>query len=87
MRFPVNQKKVRPILFGACLAVVFVCIVNPLGIASGNHDVDSYTEIRSLLSETKKSKLLYLSSDSDFLNSRALRNYERITVPTLHLKG
>ena len=79
MRFPVNQKKVRPILFGACLAVVFVCIVNPLGIASGNHDVDSYTEIRSLLSETKKSKLLYLSSDSDFFEfkgtSQLRKNY------------
>jgi hypothetical protein len=45
--------------------------VNPFGVASGNLDVDSYTEVRSLLSESKNAKMQYLSSDKDFFEFSA----------------
>jgi hypothetical protein len=45
--------------------------LNPLGLASGSRDFDAYAAIRTLLSETKNAKLLFLSSDSDFYKFRA----------------
>ena len=68
MSKPINQTKFRPIFLSVCLAVVFVCLVNPFGVASGNRDVDSYEGIRSLLSETKNAKVAYLSSDEDYFD-------------------
>ena len=64
----INQRKFKPIFLGVCLTVVFVCLVNPFGVASGNRDVDSYEGIRSLLSETKNAKVAYLSSDEDYFD-------------------
>ena len=60
-----------------CLAVVFACLVNPFGVASGNRDVDPYEGIRSLLSDTRNAKVAYLSSDEDFFDFKGtseLRN-------------
>lgn len=68
MSNPINQTKLRPIFSSVCLVVVFVCLANPFGVASGNLDVDSYEGIRSLLSETKNAKVAYLSSDEDYFD-------------------
>ena len=64
----INQAKIKPIILSVCLALVFVCLINPFGVASGNLDVDSYEGVRSLLSETKNAKVAYLSSDEDYFD-------------------
>ena len=83
----INRSKLRPIFLSVGLAVVFVCLINPFGVASGNRDVDSYTEIRSLLSETKKSKLIYLSSDSDFFEFRGTSQLRKKYSAEFALEG
>jgi hypothetical protein len=50
----------------ALLVVLLLCLINPLGVASGEQDYHSYSEIKSLLSKTDNAKLAYLSSDLDF---------------------
>ena len=66
MSIQINHTKFKSFFLSVCLAVVLVCIANPFGVASGNRDVDSYAGIRSLLSETRNAKVIYLSSDDDF---------------------
>ena len=72
MRFQINRLKPKPILFVGCIAVLVLCVLNPLGLASGSRDFDAYAAIRTLLSETKNAKLLYLASDNDFYEFRAV---------------
>ena len=60
----VNRKDA--IILTVSIAVILVCLINPKSIVSGDRDSDSFTEIRSHLSETRNAKLLYLSSDGDF---------------------
>ena len=66
MGIRINQVKIRPILVGVCLTVVVLCLMNPMGVASGYRDFDIYSDIRSVLSETNNGKLMYFSSDNDF---------------------
>ena len=66
MGIRINQAIKRPILVGVCLTVVVLCLMNPMGVASGYRDFDNYSEIRSVLSETNNGKLMYFSSDNDF---------------------
>jgi len=66
MGIRINQAKIRPILVGVCITVVVLCLMNPMGVASGYRDFDNYSEIRSVLSETNNGKLMYFSSDNDF---------------------
>ena len=60
----INRKDV--IVFALSAAVLLICLINPKSVVSGNRDLDPFTEIRFLLSETSNAKLLYLSSDDDF---------------------
>jgi hypothetical protein len=73
VRFQINRLKPKPILFVGCLAVLVLCVLNPLGLASGSRDFDAYAAIRTLLSETKNAKLL-LRQTATFMSSEQLSN-------------
>jgi hypothetical protein len=51
-----------------CLLLVFV---NPYGVATGNLDLDPYTQVRREVAKTKHGKALLLSSFDDFYSIRS----------------
>jgi hypothetical protein len=67
--------------------VILICLVNPKGIASGNQDVDSFTEVRSQLSKSKKSKLLFVSSDGDFFDFTGTSSLRKTFAADFALEG
>jgi len=67
--------------------VILICLVNPKGVASGNQDVDSFTEVRSQLSKSKNSKLLFVSSDEDFFDFTGTSSLRKTFAADFALEG
>ena len=61
-----KQDRLKLCLLLALLTVVLLSLINPRGVASGEQDYHSHSEINSLVGKTKNAKLAYLSSEFDF---------------------
>lgn len=68
MSIPNKEQKVNSILLCVCLVTAFICLINPKGLASGSRDFDAYLELRTVLSEVKNAKPLFISSDDDYFD-------------------
>lgn len=87
IRFSESLDRKRTIVIAISVLVILVCLVNPKGIASGHGDVDSFTEVRSLLSKTKYAKLMYVSSDSDFFDFTGSSKLRKAFAADFALEG
>jgi len=87
IRFGESLYRKPTIVIAISVLVILVCLVNPRGIASGHGDVDSFTEVRSLLSKTKNAKLMYVSSDSDYFDFTGSSKLRKAFAADFALEG
>jgi len=87
IRYLESLDRKRTISIAIAVLVILACLVNPKGIASGHGDVDSFTEVRSLLSKTKNAKLMYVSSDSDFFDFACSSKLRKAFTADFALEG
>jgi hypothetical protein len=61
------------------IILVFVILVNPYGVATGNLDIDPYRSIRAEVAGSSNGKILMLSSFDDFYSFRSTNDLRRET--------
>ena len=64
-----NARRRALLLFS--LTCVFLVLINPYGVATGNLDLDPYSSVRSEVANTKHGKVMLLSSFDDFYSIRS----------------